>query len=150
MKSLYDTLQESLVTEMSIGLKDFKYLVDDVAEQIIENWCLVWYCDTYDRNNINRNHWASKFLAQAKRIASKNINKRNKNKAIKDVLTNWNTYRNKFTIINCISEKIKKEHLDKYIDDMAYAFTKNISDLIDILSSDFDTIQDYMKYPIGY
>lgn len=89
-------------------------------------------------------------MAQAKRIASKNINQRNKNKAIKDVLTNWNTYRNKFTIINCISEKMKKEHLDKYIDDMAYAFTKNTDDLIDILSSDFDTIKDYMKYPIGY
>lgn len=150
MKSLYDTLQESLVTEMSIGLKDFKYLVDDAAEQIIENWCLVWYCDNYDKDNQNRNHWASEFLAQAKRIASKNINQRNKKKAIKNVLTNWNTYRNKFTIINCISEKMEKEHFEKYIDDIADAFTKNIDDLIDTLANDYSVIQDYIEYPIGY
>lgn len=150
MKSLYDTLQESLVTEMSLGLTDFKHLIDNLSNQIIENWCLVWYCDNYDKDNQNRWHWTGEFLALAKRIATKNIQIKNKKKAINDVFKNWNTYTNKLTIISCISDKMKKEHLEKYTDNIANAFIKNINEIINILSEDYTNIEEYMDYPIGY
>lgn len=150
MKSLYEYLQESFITEMADSLSNFRNRIESQIGQIIENFCLVWYCDTYDKDNQNRNHWASEFLAAAKQITTAKIKVRNRKKIIESILIGSYELNNSLNVIDWIEDKIKKEHLEKYTGDMAKAFSNNIKDIIDILSSNYDDAQNYIQYPIGY
>lgn len=150
MKSLYDTLQDSLIIEMAADLERFSNIIANQTSQIIENWCLVWYCDNYDEDNLNRNHWASEFLAAAKPIITTKIKVRNRKKIIERVIVKDYEYDNKLNIIESIQPKMKKEHLDKYIGYMTDALKENLKEIIDILSSNYNDAQNYIQYPIGY
>ena len=58
----------SIVNEMILPLKTFRRRVDGLRFQLIENWCLLKYCQLYSQNNVNIDHWGSEFLACAKNI----------------------------------------------------------------------------------
>lgn len=150
MKSLYEYLQQSFITEMADSLSQFKDRIESQLGQIMENYCLVWYCDNYDKDNVNRNHWASEFLAVSKKITNTIIKVRNRKKIIENVLICSYELDNTLNVINWIEDKIKKEHLEKYIGDMANAFSNNIKDIIDALSGNYNDVKDYIQYPIGY
>ena len=58
----------SIVNEMALPLKTFRQRVDGLRFQLIENWCLLKYCQLYSQNNVNIDHWGSEFLSYAKNI----------------------------------------------------------------------------------
>lgn len=47
MKNLLEYVEESTILEMSLNLSKFKDLLYNLSKQIIENWCLVKWCDMH-------------------------------------------------------------------------------------------------------
>ena len=47
MKTLIEYIESNIITEIAKSLSDFKQLVSDLSDQIVENWCLVKWCDIY-------------------------------------------------------------------------------------------------------
>lgn len=41
MKTLIEYIESNIITEIAKSLSDFKQLVSDLSDQIVENWCLV-------------------------------------------------------------------------------------------------------------
>lgn len=64
MKTLIEYLNESLLIEMACDRSKFSNIVLSHIKQVIENWCLVYYCNKYDNSNLNKNHWINELKIQ--------------------------------------------------------------------------------------
>ena len=53
MKSLTEYLIYNPINEMADSLSDFKNKIDNLLGQLLENWCLVKWCDLYPNSNIS-------------------------------------------------------------------------------------------------
>lgn len=62
MKNLKDIIRESLIYEMANNLSTFRLKLQDIMPQVIENWCLVKWCDMNPDELTSkrlRNNWAT-------------------------------------------------------------------------------------------
>ena len=64
MKTILELLVESLsktkIFEMAYSRQDYLHRIMGLNKQIVENWCLVKYCNLDDIENYNRLHWSNK------------------------------------------------------------------------------------------
>ena len=44
-------------------------------KQIVENWCLVKYCNLYDEENYNRLHWSKELIAHMENLCNCQLKK---------------------------------------------------------------------------
>ena len=56
-----------------IDAKDYKEKAESLRFQIVENWCLCKYCQLYDNNNTNFNHWLGELRAYINKLKFLNI-----------------------------------------------------------------------------
>ena len=111
---ILEKLQNTLVFEMAYSRKELKNSFDGILDQIIENWCLVKYCSLYDRNNINKKHWANELTAHMYNILKrqlKNGGEDAKLQLLKSVTYEQKEYTTSVAIKNCIRLKFKKENI---------------------------------------
>lgn len=159
MKSLTEYINNCYITEMANSLNDFERLLDNVLEQLIENWCLIRFCDLYPTLNIskqNRNHWCAEFKSYANKIINTKIKSGRKDKAIKRVIINkaelndWNEVANIIRNKLCTtfveqSLHVNKEGLSKYIYKLSNECANNINNICNILSTDDkNNVDDYL------
>ena len=52
-----------LVSEMSIPLKRFRERSDGIRLPLIRHWCLCKWCQLFDKENQNLNHWKDEVFA---------------------------------------------------------------------------------------
>ena len=86
MKSLTEYLIYNPINEMADSLSDFRNKINNLLGQLLENWCLVKWCDLYHNSNISkrlRNHWSTELIAIMTQITNTRIKSGRKNKAIK-------------------------------------------------------------------
>ena len=111
MKTLIEYIESSAITEMAKSLSDFKQLVSDLSDQIIENWCLVKWCDMYPNELTSkrlRNHWASELKSYLYKISRERLKSGRKDKVIKDEWIKHLELNDTYIISDVIRDKFEK------------------------------------------
>lgn len=105
----------SVLYEMAFKRKDYKDKVDNLSQQIIENWCLVRHCTICGDPYGLKSHWLDELKGHLLTVARYNIKGANspldKEQAIREVW-NDNDYFEPKTIEYAIHNKFRKEGFD--------------------------------------
>ena len=140
-----------LISEMSTPLKKFIASVEFLQEQIIENWCLCKYCQMFDVDNVNFNHWRGELYAALDGVNDIHLKKgMSKKSALTEVLIDAYEYDTKIAVKKSIKSKFKIEKLDSdsIMDAVSGEFASKIGVLIDGLSNEFDVVE-YINNEFG-
>lgn len=78
LKSLVAESVEQILSEMAMPLSDYKWRIENLIPQLVENWCLVSYCRLSGKNIRDKNHWQSELYAILKTMASYRTSRGNK------------------------------------------------------------------------
>lgn len=136
MKSLIQFINESIIVEMAYSRSEYITLVSNLDEQILQNYALVYYCNIYDKCNINLNHWKSELKALVCRIIKKKIKTTNKLSIIKYVIIDKDELNTYSEVRLYIEQKLRKENIsDNIIHEICLYIKDNIYEICDLLNS---------------
>ena len=150
MKSLTEYICNISIFEMAYKFGDFNNKLINLSEQIVQNWCLVKWCDLNPDNDISkrlRNHWASELKSYILQIVNIKLKSGRKDKAVRNILINTLELDNQSQVINYISYKFNKEHLSLYTNIIVQEFAEHIYGICDILSvtNNTELVDNYLK-----
>ena len=148
MKNFSEFLKNFYITEMAIKLGEFRNNSEGIINQIIENWCLVKWCDMYPNELTSkrfRNHWALELINNMLRINNIKLKGSRKDKALHNLVIKTLEYNDWIEIAKIIRNKFEKERLEKYINIISEECTNNIENICNILCSDENTIKEYVN-----
>ena len=121
MKTLIEYINENVITEMASSRNRFINIISDRMSQILQNWCLVYYCNIYDKENINKTK--TKWI--------------DRHKAIIDSVIKYDELNTESQVNKCVYHKLKKENIK---DDIIYKIIKecaiNIYNIIELIETD--------------
>ena len=129
MKNLLEYVEESTILEMSLNLSKFKDLLYNLSKQIIENWCLVKWCDMHPDELTSkrlRSHLSTELKAYMFRISEEKLKSGRKDKVIKNEWIDHFELNDKDNITNIIRNKFNKEGLEKYKLSLCFAHAMHI------------------------
>lgn len=142
-----DRKNASLISEMAIPLKLFIRDIEGLKFQIIQNWCLCKWCQLFDPENINFNHWKEElasFLLQLQNSKIKGgISKR---KHLDKYFIEYYEYNDKDSVIGAIRDKFSREGINdnRQINRVAREFANDINSLLDVISDQMKPIMAYI------
>ena len=148
MKNFSEFLKNFYITEMAIKLGEFRNNSEGIINQIIENWCLVKWCDMYPnelKSKRLRNHWALELINNMLRINNIKLKGSRKDKALHNLVIKTLEYNDWIEIAKIIRNKFEKERLEKYINIISEECANNIENICNILCSDENTIKEYVN-----
>lgn len=148
MKNWLEYVEESTILEMSLNLSKFKDLLYNLSKQIIENWCLVKWCDMHPDELTSkrlRSHWSTELKAYMFRISEEKLKSGRKDKVIKNEWIDHFELNDKDNITNIIRNKFNKEGLEKYINIISEECAKSANDICNVLSGNKDDIESYIE-----
>ena len=148
MKNLLEYVEESTILEMSLNLSKFKDLLYNLSKQIIENWCLVKWCDMHPDELTSkrlRSHWSTELKDYMFRISEEKLKSGRKDKVIKNEWIDHFELNDKDNITNIIRNKFNKEGLEKYINIISKECAKSANDICNVLSGNKDDIESYIE-----
>lgn len=152
-KVVKDTLIEAtrrnhLINEMSFDRKTYRQNAVNEMRQIVENWCLCYYCSMMDPYNQNYAHWKTELFAHLGNVKDTDIKKGGGDK-FKVLAKTWI---DEYDLNQ--SEKIERMIRGKFMTEgigdketisfVADAFAKEVNNLIMILSDDNEDAETYM------
>lgn len=137
-----------LIEEMACDRKTYRQNAIHLAWQIIENWCLCYYCVMMDIHNRNFAHWKTElfgFLSDVKRTALKKGSGDEKT-VLTDLYVNMYEFNVSKNIESVIKGKFYAEQLKdpSIVSFTANAFAENINDIIDLLTNPDRDLRVYM------
>ena len=122
--------------EEIILLSDFKQLVEDLSTQIIENWCLIKWCDecpiTYTANHLKDNY-INALKSCLHKISKEHLESIQKEKIIQNIWIKHLKLNDTNVIIDIIRNKFEKEDLGTYVVNIAEKCSKSLFDIIKVL-----------------
>lgn len=139
--------QSKMLNEMALPLKEYTKRIDDVMYQLAENWCLCKWCQLFDPENDNFNHWKEELSAYVMKLASPKLkNNIGKKKHLEKHLVEWYDLDEKDMVIDVIDFKFDKEHImdNSQREVVANAFATSIHKLIDAISSGIAVCKTYL------
>lgn len=148
MKNLKDIIRESLIYEMADNLSTFRLKLQDIMPQVIENWCLVKWCDMNPDELTSkrlRNYWATELKAYMNKIVDRKVKCGRKDKVIISSIIDEMELNDKNEVANLIRNKFTKECLEKYINVMAEECANNIKIICNVLSKTKYDVEDYVS-----
>lgn len=148
MKNFSEFLKNFYITEMAIKLGEFRNNSEGIINQIIENWCLVKWCDMYPNELTSkrlRNHWVTELINHMLRINNIKLKGSRKDKALHNLVIKTLEYNDWIEIAKVIRNKFEKERLEKYINIISEECANNIENICNILCSDENTIKEYVN-----
>ena len=148
MKNFSEFLKNFYITEMAIKLGEFRNNSEGIINHIIENWCLVKWCDMYPNELTSkrlRNHWALELINNMLRINNIKLKGSRKDKALHNLVIKTLEYNDWIEIAKIIRNKFEKERLEKYINIISEECANNIENICNILCSDENTIKEYVN-----
>ena len=148
MKNFSEFLKNFYITEMAIKLGEFRNNSEGIINQIIENWCLVKWCNMYPNELTSkrlRNHWALELINNMLRINNIKLKGSRKDKALHNLVIKTLEYNDWIEIAKIIRNKFEKERLEKYINIISEECANNIENICNILCSDENTIKEYVN-----
>lgn len=137
---ILDSLSNTNLFEQAMNRKDIINKIIYHSGQIIENWALIVYCNFYDENNLNINHWKQELSTQCDQIFYTEIKGSSREKAISYAILDKMELNNSDIIYKIISKKFKKENFNNIdrIHNVAKYVSENINELINALNNDPD------------
>lgn len=152
MVGLQEYINNSLIVEMATELSDYIKQVEWYSDQIIENWCLVKWCDNHegDPKTINRNHWASELKAHLKHLIKIKIKVKNKLKNVRKSYVHDLELNDYNVVYDRVHNKLNEEGLGKYAHNLSKDCANHIEDICEIICGDEEKMFEYVKYPIGF
>lgn len=148
VESTIKRISEGIVNEMALPLSAFRQRVDGLRFQLIQNWCLLKYCQLYSPNNVNFAHWSTEFLACTDNIRDFEIKGRiNKQKTINKMFVVDYDYNQSRKILPIIRDKfdVEKIHDNAQREAVALEFSNSINSLITFLCDTSIPNAKYMK-----
>ena len=137
MKTLIEYINENTITEMASSRNRFINIVSDRMLQILQNWCLIYYYNIYDKENINKNHWITELKSYIFYINKTKTKGIDRHKAIIDSVIKYDELNTESQINKCVYNKLKKENIK---DDIIYKIIKectiNIYNIIELIETD--------------
>lgn len=130
-------------------MKDYKNRVDGLRFQLVENWCLCKYCNIFDRDNPNFNHWKIELRSVLKNLKMINIKGNiDKYKVLSKMLIEDYDYNDSRMIFRIIEDKFDDEHINDWFkkERVSIEFTKNITNLINVMANDSIKLNDYIAH----
>lgn len=152
MKTLNEYIATCQISEMATKLSEFNLSVKNIIDQIIENWCLVRWCDNniYSQTSERlRNHWAGELKGHMNSIAKIKLKSGRKDKTIRKILIDDLELNDNDVIANIIRKKFNDEGLSKYINNISADCANHITDICNVLSGDEKDVEDYINGEIG-
>lgn len=148
MKNLSEFLKNFYITEMAIKLGEFRNNSEGIINQIIENWCLVRWCDMYQDELTSkrlRNHWATELINHMLRINNIKLKGSRKDKALHNLVIKTLEYNDWIEIAKVIRNKFNEEGLENYVTITSEECANNIKNICNILCSNENTIKEYVN-----
>ena len=65
---ILEALSQTWIFEMAYSRQDYLRNISGLCYQIVENWCLIKYCNLYDEVNYNRLHWSNELIAHLENL----------------------------------------------------------------------------------
>lgn len=138
---LADKLSNTYIFEMAYDRRKYESKLSSIARQIVENWCLVKYCNMFDEENYNRLHWSKELSAHLKDLQMDRLKKNlNKLKVTKQVLIEYEEFDDYEQVIRKCQLKWDLEGLpDDKLKIVAKEFANNIDNICEyICNINFD------------
>ena len=137
-----EELQKYVITEMAMSIKDYKERVENLMQQILENWCLIRYSTLTGEKQELKKHWKYELRAHINNIVSIKLKNGNSLSSKQNALYSlWNIY-DWDTDESCISRRlyIKFEKEGIPTNDMVFAqivsdFKNETKTIVKILTS---------------
>lgn len=152
MKTIKEMLKSEstnyMINEMSISLKNYKQKVDGLRFQLVENWCLCKWCQIFNQENINFNHWIIELKACINHLKLINIkNGIDKKRTLIRMLINDYDYNQNNMIVRIIKDKFDLENINNssQIETVASAFANEINNIIKVISDDAVSTNLYIQ-----
>lgn len=108
---LIEQLSKTHIFEMAYSREQYIDNIDDIADQIVENWCLIRYCTLYDKDNKNKAHWKQELKSYCKKLL-RSVVKVNKLKATQDAMIEMLELDNQKIVEVTIADKFEKENFE--------------------------------------
>lgn len=137
-----------MVNEMAVRLKDYKHRVDGLRFRMVENWCLSKWCQLFDPECENFQHWINELKACMDNLKYLDIkNGIDKRKTLIKMLVKDYDYDNVNMIERIIRGKFAKENITDINQKITVCkeFADNITNLIDAISIDSIEIEHYLE-----
>lgn len=138
-----------LIDEMACDRKTYRQNAIHLAWQIIENWCLCYYCVMMDTKNQNFGHWKVELASHLGEIKRTGLKKGSGDKktVLTDLYINMYDFNDPKNIESVIRGKFYIEQLkdSSIISFVANAFAENINDIIDLLANPDRDLRVYME-----
>lgn len=138
-----------LLSEMACDKKTYKQNALNLTWQLIENWCLCYYCVILSPQNINYRHWKTELMAHLNGIKRVDLKKGcgDKRKILSKLWIEDYDLNIPEKIESVIKGKFLKEEIrDKEtISFVANAFAEKIEALIDLLVDPTKNLDGYME-----
>ena len=146
---LVKSFQKTNLFEMAHDRSKYQEIVDGIAFQLLENWCLIRYCKIENPNCRCKEHWKTELRGHLMKLIRTKI-KMDKRKAIEEVLIKWNEFINKDHVYDCLAYKWKEEKLDinsKYTEEIVNDFVEyGLYEMIDLICMKNCTVNDLDNY----
>lgn len=65
---ILEAISNTWLFEMAYSRQDYLRNISGLCYQIVENWCLVKYCNLCDEENYNRLHWSNELVAHLENL----------------------------------------------------------------------------------
>lgn len=140
------------LSEMSIPRKEYKERIENLSQQLLENWCLVRWCRNVNlKTHPLRNHWAKELRTHFVAMANLNMKNGDYPKRLKLVREIWKErdFDNADTVRLIVSGKFDDEQINrnsevfqKTTEECAHA-ANDITMLIAL--RDYNRISQYIK-----
>lgn len=137
-----------MVNEMAVRLKDYKQRVDGLRFPMVENWCLAKWCQLFDPECENFQHWINELKVCMDNLKYLDIkNGIDKRKTLIKMLVNDYDYDNVNMIERIIRGKFAKENITDINQKITVCkeFADDITNLIDAISIDSIEIEHYLE-----
>lgn len=151
MKSLVEYLDLSQINEMACTISDLRTQINNISDQILQNWCLVKLSDEYpDKSfSVNRNHWASELKGHMNSITKLKIKSGRKDKTIRNVWIDVLELDDPIEVSKAIRKKFNEEGLQKYVNKISYECADAVEEIVKVLSMDNDAVESYIQGELG-
>lgn len=137
-----------MVNEMAVRLKDYKQRVDGLRFRMVENWCLSKWCQLFNPECENFQHWINELKACMDNLKYLDIkNGIDKRKTLIKMLVKDYDYDNVNMIERIIRGKFAKENITDINQKITVCkeFADDINNLIDAISIDSIEIEHYLE-----
>lgn len=148
LKEMVMSATQEVLNEMAEPLKKYVKRIERIRFQLAENWCLCKYCQLYSQENRNFGHWITELRPCIKYLKFVDINKGiNKKDTLQRILVDQYDFNSSDMIRRIIEDKFSDENINDptIIDRVSKEFANNIDELIEAISNNNITINDYVQ-----